>query len=479
MNAANGSWARFRDGIQRKYRLGDGLLTTTNLEAMNKDDFTTIGTFVQEFKKMARKVHGISEEAQCAIFLGLLTASEASELTSHGGGNAKLTWATIDKGVEDGSLDQVEQHQMRLQRRKRKERGTTASGTPGVKRIVTDVLAELGYGKDTEAPPRKGPEPQCRKEVVEVPEEEEEEDDDAEDERLRQEEDRRTELRAKKRGIREEAEPSQQDDVPKKKKYAVQLEEGFNVERMVDRLLEGHNVLMNLRDILACPPRFRDGLKGLLSRRLLPSVHLSTILPREVGWTEAGTRMTWKCATCGLVDLVVKEKKCVAMMDTGVEMNIIKERDALMLGLEIDRAEHGILHGANCKAVFCGMASNVIIEISKVRARTCFFVMSDVDHPILLGRLFMCRTETSIFNKHDGTMILLMSDPACGNYEVITCRNTGSESERNRPNPDSFTFVASENERRRLWEEHVEEGRAEVLSLSLTDVNKAMEIVAT
>ncbi|GBG61465.1 hypothetical protein CBR_g21809 [Chara braunii] len=464
INTANDSWARFRDGMQRKYRLGDGLLTTADLEAMNKDDFTTVGTFFQEFKKKARKVHGISEEAQCTIFWGLLTASEAAELTSHGGGSAKLTWATIDKGVEDESLDQVEQCQMRLQRRKKKERDASASGTPGVKRIVTDVLAELGYGNDAEEISGGGSE--------------EEEDDDAEDERLRQEEDRRTELRAKNRGIQEEAEPSQHESVPKKKKYAVRLEEGFDVERMVERLLEGHNDLMNRKDILASAPRLRDGLKGRLSRRLVPNIHLSTILQREVGWTEAETRMDWKCATCELVDLVVKEKKCVAMVDTCAEMNIIRERDALMLGLEIDRADHGVLHGVNCKAIFCGTASNVIMEIGKVRVRTCFFVMPDVDHPILPGRSFLCRTETLIFNKHDGMMILHMSDPACGNYEVITCRNTGPGSERNRPNPGSFTLEESENERRRLWEESEEEGGIEVLSLSLTDVNKAMEIVA-
>ncbi|GBG69364.1 hypothetical protein CBR_g4058 [Chara braunii] len=151
VDAAHGSWARFRENMLRKYWLGDGLLTIQDLEGMNKDDFTTIGAFVQEFKKKARKVHRISEERQCAIFLGLLTGSEAAELTNHGGGNAKLTWATIDRGVEDGSLDQVEKHQMRLQRRKRKERDATASGTPGVKRIITDVLAALGYGQDAEA----------------------------------------------------------------------------------------------------------------------------------------------------------------------------------------------------------------------------------------------------------------------------------------------------------------------------------------
>ncbi|GBG71572.1 hypothetical protein CBR_g8988 [Chara braunii] len=154
VDAANGSWARFREGMLRKYRLGDDLLTMADLEAMNKDDFSTIGAFVHEFKKKARKVHGIYEEAQCAIFLGLLTDTEASELTSHGGESEKLICATIDKGVEEGSLDQVEQHQMRVQRRKRKERDATASGTPGVKRIVTDVLAALGYDNEAEVQKR-------------------------------------------------------------------------------------------------------------------------------------------------------------------------------------------------------------------------------------------------------------------------------------------------------------------------------------
>ncbi|GBG66809.1 hypothetical protein CBR_g70688 [Chara braunii] len=219
-------------------------------------------------------------------------------------------------------------------------------------------------------------------------------------------------------------------------------------------------------------------LKGRLSRRLVPNVHLSTVLPREVEWTEAGTRMDWKCVACGQVDLVIKNQKCTGMVDTGAKMNIIREKEAVMIGMEIDRSDHGMLHGANCKATFCGTAFNVIIEIGKVRARTCFFVMPDVDYPILLGRSFLCRTEMLIFNKHDETMIMLLCDPACGNYEVVTCRNTGPGSGRNRPNLGSFTFEESENERRRLWEVPEDEDKAEVLTLSLTNVNKAMEVVS-
>ncbi|GBG92188.1 hypothetical protein CBR_g54633 [Chara braunii] len=399
VDATNGSWARFRDLMMRKYRLGDSLLTMADLEAMNKDEISTIGAFVHEFKKKARKVHGISEEAQCAIFLGLLTSTEASELTSHGGGSEKLTWATIDKRVEEGSLDQAEQHQMRLQRRKRKERDATASGTPGVKRIVTDVLAAVGYDNEakvqkrgvTGAPGRTlgavdeetGREDYGGEETGS--QEEEEEGGDEEDERLRQEEDRRAEQRAKKRGVQEEVEPSLRDSVPKRKKCAVRMEEGFDVERMVDRFLEGRNDLMNLKDILASAPKLRDSLKGRLSRSFM--------------------------------------RHCV-------------------------QCDGGDWEGEGAGLLLC-----------YARRRS--------PHP-----------PDPACGNYDGTMILALSDPACGNYKIIKCRNTGPGSGRNRPNLGSFTFEESEYERRRLREGPEEEGTAEVLSLSLTDVNRAMEVVA-
>ncbi|GBG66757.1 hypothetical protein CBR_g68743 [Chara braunii] len=479
IDAVQGSFERFKEGMQRKYRLGDGLLTTADLEAMNKKDCMTIGAFVQEFNKRARKVHGISEEAQCAIFLGLLTASEVVALTRHGGGSTKLIWATIDKGVEVGCLDQVEQRQVRLQRQKRKERDATASGTPGVKRIVTDVLAQLGYatepmvqrrvvtavqvkGKErvvgeaveeklweeeepvpphltkaqrkvlhraawlevgtrgraikateggveegseggmaaeeegngmvkaeetkargikargtkargtkargikakgirevrgrpgvhvvgsspqsgmmgrpltpqarlpqaarmksqakasaNQEPPRRGPESGKRKEAVEVEDDDNEEE---EDERLRREEDQRAEQRARKKGARGEVEPVVRDGRPKRKKYVARLEEGFDVERVIDRLSEGHNDLMTLKEILVSAPRLRDELKGRLSRRLVPNVHLGTILPKEAEWAELGTKMDWKCMAYGtewtlMVELMKRRHSAYAFMD--------------------------------------------------------------------------------------------------------------------------------------------------------------------
>ncbi|GBG85434.1 hypothetical protein CBR_g40076 [Chara braunii] len=406
VDAANGSWTKFGDLMRRKYRLGDGLLTMADLEAMNKGDLSTIGAFVHELKKKARKVHGISKEAQCATFLGLLTGSKAAELTKHGEGSEKLTWAIIDKGVEEGSLDQVEQHQMRLQRRKRKERDATTSGTPGVKRIVTDVLAALGYDNEAEIQKRGVTVAQGRA-LGAVDEEAGREDYGGEEtgsQALSKAQRKQRNLLLGGQGSGKgqapqaiaapppvaaaasvPAGPSHTGPPPacghwvphwrggakptrrhaKEEEIRCRLEEGFDVERMVDKLLEGHNDLMNLKDILASAPRLRGELKGRLSRRLVPNVHLSSILPREIEWTEAGTRMDWKYVACGLVDLKVRDQPSIAMVDTDAEMNIIRERDATMLGLEFDHSDHGMLHGANCKAIFCGTASNVMVEIGR------------------------------------------------------------------------------------------------------------------
>ncbi|GBG73384.1 hypothetical protein CBR_g16098 [Chara braunii] len=100
----------------------------------------------------------------------------------------------------------------------------------------------------SDEPTKDVPEPSGEKGTVDIPE-----DKDEEDERLRREEDKRVEQRVKKRGIK-----AATNMVPegKKKKYTVRVEEGYDVEKMMDRILEGHNHLMNLKDVLASAPRF-------------------------------------------------------------------------------------------------------------------------------------------------------------------------------------------------------------------------------
>ncbi|GBG60966.1 hypothetical protein CBR_g18564 [Chara braunii] len=211
-----------------------------------------------------------------------------------------------------------------------------------------------------EEPAKDVPEPSGEKEVVDVPKEQDDEDD-----RLRKEEDEKAEQRAKKRGVKPDTDKAQ--EVKKKKKYAVRVEEGYDVEEIMDKILEGHNHLMNVKDVLASALRLRDELRARLSRKMVASVQLGTIIPKEAEWAETGTKMDWKSVACDCLDVVVKGKTCTVMVDSGAEMNIIKEEHAVRLGVEIDRSDNGVLMGANSRSIFIGTTSSVILEIGKVK----------------------------------------------------------------------------------------------------------------
>ncbi|GBG58642.1 hypothetical protein CBR_g42 [Chara braunii] len=145
-------------------------------------------------------------------------------------------------------------------------------------------------------PAKDVPEPSGEKETVDIPQ-----DEDERDERLRREEGKRTELRAKKRDVKADVERVPEG---KKRKYVVRVEEDYDVEEMMDRILEGHNHLMNLKDVLTSAPRFRDELKTRLSRKMVASVRLRAIIPKEAEWAETEVRSF--LGTCGFWRVFIK-----------------------------------------------------------------------------------------------------------------------------------------------------------------------------
>ncbi|GBG73435.1 hypothetical protein CBR_g16151 [Chara braunii] len=120
-------------------------------------------------------------------------------------------------------------------------------------RVLHAVRTRAKGAVSLEEPAKDVPEPSGEKEVVDVREEEEDEDD-----RLRKEEDEKAEQRVKKRGAKPDTDKSSE---VKKNKYVVRVEEGFDVEEIMDRILEGHNHLLNLKDVLASAPTLRDELQ--------------------------------------------------------------------------------------------------------------------------------------------------------------------------------------------------------------------------
>ncbi|GBG90870.1 hypothetical protein CBR_g51376 [Chara braunii] len=128
--------------MQRQYQLGVGLLTMEDLERLERLDFTTVGAFATTFEKMARKVPGLAEESQCAIFLSNFTECENISLTRRGAIGRKLTWETVKQSLADGELDQVYQFQMKHQRQKRKAQVVTEGAGINLQQLIADGIAK-------------------------------------------------------------------------------------------------------------------------------------------------------------------------------------------------------------------------------------------------------------------------------------------------------------------------------------------------
>ncbi|GBG70454.1 hypothetical protein CBR_g6582 [Chara braunii] len=175
--------------------------------------------------------------------------------------------------------------------------------TPQARLAQAALTRNQAKASTSQEPPRGEHEPGRRKEAVEVEDdddeeeeddddEEEEDDDDEEDERLRKEEDQRAEQRARKKGIRGEAEPESLDqsdslnpagnvdEIPESQDDEFEegkIKEAFRVE-------EYDGIYLKLGLLLSCEMRLRDAsdrAQRMLQRYLVRDGHL--FVRRKVG----------------------------------------------------------------------------------------------------------------------------------------------------------------------------------------------------
>ncbi|GBG60322.1 hypothetical protein CBR_g4278 [Chara braunii] len=192
--------------------------------------------------------------------------------------------------------------------------------------------------------------------------------DEDEDEKIREEKERQAKIRAKRRKGEVKEGRSKNDEAPsKKRKYQTSIEEGVDLEGLVNKLLEDHNELLNLKEILASAPKLREMVKARLSRQRVASVRMGDLIPKEANWSVAESKMDWKFVGTGSIDVMIKGKMCPGMVDTGAEMSIINGETAVKLGLEVDENDCGFLNGVSGKTGYTGVASNVVIEIERVK----------------------------------------------------------------------------------------------------------------
>ncbi|GBG61090.1 hypothetical protein CBR_g19166 [Chara braunii] len=343
---------------------------------------------------------------------------------------------------------------------------------PVLKRGMSTIMVQMRKGRKTSqsqpAPGESSKEPQ-KKEPIQV----EEGDEDEEDERLRAED----ELLAKQRAMERASEAGKtqlEEKEPRQKKniYTIPVEKWIDFEQLVDRILKSQRDLVTLKEILAVSPKLREEFKQRMTRKKVMTVKLSEIIPPEANWASPGTKMDWRCVVTCLIKVQIGREEFSALVDDGAKMNIMRETHAIEAGIQINRNDFEFLIGVGGATPFCGStASGVMVTVGKVKATSYFYLLPKVEHDVLLGRSFQCRTESIIFNKHDGTKFVALCDRVCGYYEVVKGRkfNVGSKrkykkvGEKVRPvsvliTPEKEVYYKEEREWIRTLKEKGEKG---------------------
>ncbi|GBG65506.1 hypothetical protein CBR_g51100 [Chara braunii] len=349
---------------------------------------------------------------------------------------------------------------------------STMRPRPVLKRSAPTVAAQTRMRRRNEQLQKeRESEKAVEKEPIPISENEE----DNEDEKLRAEEEKRARRRALEREPEKgKVEASEGEPQKKKNIYSIPMEQGIDIERLVDKILKSQHDLVTLKEILAVSPKIREEFKPWMTRKR----KLSEVIPPEANWSPPRTKMDWRGVSTGHMKVQIGQQEYSALVDDGAEMNIICECHAIEAGLKINRDDYGFLVGASGSTPFCGTASGVLVTVGKVKVRSYFYVLPRVEHEVLLGRAFLCRSESIIINKHDGTMFVILCDPICGYYEVVKCANTGPYCSRNLLNPESYTFPESEKLRREK-ESVGEEPNVREFSLTLPDIGQAIDFVST
>ncbi|GBG60321.1 hypothetical protein CBR_g4277 [Chara braunii] len=206
---------------------------------------------------------------------------------------------------------------------------TTILSRPAFKRPATAGLPQTRRARRPSrrrAAPEEGSSQPWETETISI-----EEDDGEEDELLRVEDERQ----AKQRAMEREPETGKADvgegELKKKKQvYTIPVEQGLDIEQIVDRILESQRDLFTLKEFLAASPKIREEFRHRLSRKKV-----------QVGPCEYS-----------------------ALIDDGAEMNIIREREVMGAGVNINRADTGFLVVASGITPFCGTASDVTVQFA-------------------------------------------------------------------------------------------------------------------
>ncbi|GBG63753.1 hypothetical protein CBR_g39297 [Chara braunii] len=158
---------------------------------------------------------------------------------------------------------------------------TTVLSRHAFKRPATAGLPQARRARRPPRPraaPEEGPRQPRETETIAI-----EEDNGEEDELLRAEDERQAKQRAMEREPETGKTDVEEGELEKKKQvYTIPVEQGLDIEQIVDRILESQRDLFTLKEFLAASPKIREEFRHRLSRKRVMLVKMSDIFPQEI-----------------------------------------------------------------------------------------------------------------------------------------------------------------------------------------------------
>ncbi|GBG60415.1 hypothetical protein CBR_g5591 [Chara braunii] len=150
----------------------------------------------------------------------------------------------------------------------------------------------------------------------------------------------------------------------------------------------------------------------------------------EVMRSPPGTKLSFHALPVGKLKIQIGSRHTNALVDGGAEITLIRRDFATITGRIVNKEVTGSIRGAGGKIPFVGYVTKCAVKAG-VRESIWSFkrmtVMEEMDHDIILGRLWCANVEMIGMHLHDGSYMVDIEDPVTGRGELLRLLGTGGD----------------------------------------------------
>ncbi|GBG70405.1 hypothetical protein CBR_g6533 [Chara braunii] len=150
----------------------------------------------------------------------------------------------------------------------------------------------------------------------------------------------------------------------------------------------------------------------------------------EVMRAPPGTKLSFHSLPVRKLKVHIGTHHTDALVDGGAEITLIRRDFATIIGCTVNKEVTGSIRGAGGEIPFAGYVRKCAVKAG-IRESIWSFqrmtVMEEMDHDIILGRLWCANVEMIGMHLHDGTYMVDIEDPVTVRGELLRLLGTGGD----------------------------------------------------